>query len=192
MADEIAVPGGAEVKADVQKDLGLIQGAIEPEFRKVAEALSILADALQEIKSRLDTIEEEFGGFTSGLHGVIDKRHRGEFVGMLREKYPELGRFSEIVKQLADVDVYEEVGNDLYEYKASDEYSDEGLSAKVKETLDQISGKFGPILEALEKAKAAPADEAKPAGDKPVTAVEVEVKKAGVDPKLQRYLKTAK
>jgi hypothetical protein len=170
--------------------LDQIEQAVQPLFAQVSEALTILADAVQELKCRVDNIDGQFGGFTTGLSGVIDKRRRGEFVGSLREKYPDFGKFEEIIKQLADVDVYDEIGNDLYEYKSAPDYSDDGLEAKVKEMLEQISGKFGPIIEALEKSKA-PKEEDKPAGEKPVTAVEVEIEKSGVDPKLRKYLKTA-
>lgn len=185
------IPGGPEVEGDVKKDLALIQESIEPEFAKVSEALVILADAVVELKERLDGIEQEFGGFTGGLTSIIDKRNRAQFTGMLREKFPDFGRFEQIVKDLADVDLYEDLGNDLYEYKQSPEYSDEGLAGKAKEMLDQLSGKFGPILDALDAKKGASELKEK-AGGKPVTAVEVEVKKGAVDPSLQKTLESMK
>jgi len=182
------IPGGPEVEGDVKKDLALIQESVEPMFAQVSEALVILADAVTELKGRLDGIEGEFGGFTSGLTGIIDKRNRSAFTGMLKEKFPDFGRFSEIVKNLADVDLYEDLSNDLYDYKDDEE----GLTGKAKELLDVLGSKFGPILDALDKTKGAEEVKEKPAGDKPVTAVEVEVKKGAVDPGLQKFLKSSK
>lgn len=182
------IPGGPEVEGDVKKDLALIQETVEPMFAQVSEALVILADAVTELKCRLDGIEGEFGGFTSGLTRIIDKRNRSAFTGMLKEKFPDFGRFSEIVKNLADVDLYEDLSNDLYEFKDNEE----GLAGKAKELLDTLGAKFGPYLEAMGKSKASEEVKEKPAGDKPVTAVEVEVKKGAVDPGLQKFLKSSK
>ena len=175
------VPGGPEVEADVEKDLGLIEEAIKPFFAMVAQAL-------EEIDERLKAVESEFGGFTSGLSGIITTRKKNALMGTLHEKYPEFGDFQEIIKTLSDVDVWDEIGNDLFEYSQGPEYSEEGLDAKAKELLEQVKGKFGPLVEALKKSKE-PKEE--PAGEKPVAAVEVEMK-SDVDPKLQKYLKTAK
>lgn len=174
------IPGGPEVEKDVKKDLALIQESIEPEFAKVSEALVILSDAVCELKERLDAMEQEFGGFTGGLNSIIDKRNRSAFVGMLREKFPDFKRFEEIVKELADVDLYEDLGNDLYEYKNSPNYSDEGLAEKAKEIFDTMDKKFGRFL-------TKPSDQ--PAGDeKPVAAVKVVETKGAVDPSLQKTL----
>lgn len=167
------IPGGPEVEADVHKDLALIEEAVKPFFALVAEAL-------EELNQRLKEVEEEFGGFTSGMSGIIEKRRKGEFVGKLKESYPDIGRFEGIVKELADVDVWEAMGDDLYDLRDADDFE-----TKAKEYVGNMEGRFGKYLPKLEA-------KAEPAGEKPVTAVEVEIEKTDVDPKLRKYLKSSK
>lgn len=176
------IPGGPEIEKDVKKDLALIQESVEPIFAQVSEALTILADAVSELKERLDCIEGEFGGFTSGLTGIIDKRNRSAFTGMLKEKFPDFGRFQDLVRRLYNVDVYEDLGNEVYGLKDNEE----GLSGKVKELFDFLEQKFKDV--SLRNP-----EEEEPAGEKPAAAVvEVQASKSDVDPKLEKYLKSKK
>jgi hypothetical protein len=143
------IPGGQEMEKDVKKDLALIQESVEPIFAQVSEALTILADAVSELKERLDCMEGEFGGFTSGLTGIIDKRNKSAFTGMLKEKFPDFGRFQDLVRRLYNVDVYEDL-----EMKSTDSRTTKkGFREKSKNSLMPLNRDLKTFLYVIPKRK---------------------------------------
>lgn len=156
-----------------------------PDWAKVSEALEILAGAVSELWEKVEEIESCVKqDLIGGLNGLVTKRKKMAFMDSFKGSHPEFGRFEQIVRDLAGKDVYEEVGNKLFDYQDSEDYSEEGMAEQVKQMIEEFEGRFG---------KYAPSSEKKELAEEPkAIAVEKTKVSSKVDPDLADFLQKNK
>lgn len=156
-----------------------------PDWAKVSEALVILAGAVSELWEKVEEVESCVKqDLIGGLNGLVTKRKKMAFMDSFKGSHPEFGRFEQIVRDLAGKDVYEEVGNSLFDYQNSEDYSEEGLNEKIKQMIEEFENRFGKYAPTVEKTEEKEEPEA--------IAVEKTKVSSKVDPDLADFLKKNK
>lgn len=141
------------------------QAEEDDKFKKLADAIEILAERVQAMDERYDKLEcVVMDDIIGGVKGIYDAERRGASISKLKESYgseiePLLPAYHAIIGK-DDDDIYERLEDVLEELKGQDGYTDEMGHESIMNIINEIKSR-------AEKIK----------GPAPAAAIEVEVAK---------------
>jgi len=158
-----------EMHSDEQADVQLICQVLNEELEPVITVIKNILDKITAMDDELDglakVVNEEILG---GIINLYNTKERMSGISSLSEKYGSLmGPYKDFYSELSEgKDIYEELYNELEEFKQSAEsVDDSAVDAKVQELANMLKAKF-------EKVRGMSVGEEKP------VAVEVEIEKS--------------